>query len=387
MKNDERIIFIPFIHGFGGVERLILALSRYLHKHDLAHKVVCFNQTIDFCSYANWPMIVDEIVCKRNPFHEARALSTYMHAALKSGALPPLFFDLKGAFYAGTLSNINYHIHLTDPPSLLPSEISKFAYSLRDAYASLTPNIAVSPYLMVRAELVHRVNKKGINNALSVIVMTNVIADELYRIYKMKSKIIRPGVENAPFLQSSALTLKDKLRLISVCRLEPNKRIDWVLNAMAGLEFAVVPLSKNIDWSLDIVGDGSMRDRLQTLADQLGISKRVVFHGKIPDLMVEKLFESANLFLMPASQGYGLPALESLARGVPVVLHQESGVSEVLKGSPWVEVFEGNVNSLASAINLMINRIQDDKNIKNTSPIFPLESDWAYEVCKTCGWL
>jgi glycosyltransferase involved in cell wall biosynthesis len=156
---------------------------------------------------------------------------------------------------------------------------------------------------------------------------------------------------------------------------------------MANLEFDIVPLSKNIDWSLDIVGDGSMREPLQTLANHLGISKHVVFHGKIPDLMVEKLFENANLFLMPASQGYGLPALESLARGVPVILHQESGVSEVLRGSPWVEVFEGNVNSLASAINSMINSLRDNKNIKNITPIFPLEDDWAYEVCKTCDWL
>ena len=69
MKNAERIIFVPFIHGFGGVERLILALSRYLYNHGIAHKVVCFNQTIDLAHYADWPMVVDEIACKRNPFY------------------------------------------------------------------------------------------------------------------------------------------------------------------------------------------------------------------------------------------------------------------------------------------------------------------------------
>ena len=33
---------------------------------------------------------------------------------------------------------------------------------------------------------------------------------------------------------------------------------------------------------------------------------------------------------MPAVQGYGIPAIESLQRGIPVLLHRESGVSDIL---------------------------------------------------------
>lgn len=387
MKNAERIIFVPFIHGFGGVERLILALSRYLYNHGIAHKVVCFNQTIEFATYADWPMVVDEIACKRNPVYEVRALSVYMHAAKKRGSLPPLFFDLKGAFYAGTLLNIKYHLHLTDPPSLLPTEISKFAYSLRNAYPTAQRDLVINLYLMVKGEGVHQLNKRGASNALSLIVMSKLIADELKNIYGIKAKIIRPGVDKLPNSQTLAFPLKDKLQIISVCRLEANKRLDWILKALADLESSIEPLSKKIDWSLDIVGDGSVRESLQHLAKQLGISKRVVFHGKITDLMVERLFQGANLFLMPAAQGYGLPALESLARGVPVILHQDSGVSEVLKGSPWVEIFEGDANGLAPAIIMMIDRLRNSKGIKNTAPNFPHESDWAHEVCTLCRWL
>lgn len=386
MKKSERIIFVPFIHGFGGVERLILALSRYLYNHGIPHKVVCFNQTINFSAYADWPMAVDQIVCKRNSCVEAHALSIYIHSAKKNGSPPPLFFDLKGAFYAGTLSNLDYYLHLTDPPSLLPSEVSKFAYSLRNAYIAPGGNLVANPYLRIRGEVVHWLNKRGASNALSVVVMSNVIADELKRIYGVKTRIIRPGIDRRPVPQTSALPLMDKLRFISVCRLEANKRLDWILNALANLETSIEPLSKKINWSLDIVGDGSIREALQNLAIQLGISKRVAFHGKIPDVMVEKLFEKANLFLMPAAQGYGLPALESLARGVPVILHQESGVSEVLKGSPWVEIFKGDAGGLESAISLMIDRLRGD-NIRSNEPIFPSESDWAHELCTLCRWL
>jgi glycosyltransferase involved in cell wall biosynthesis len=310
-----------------------------------------------------------------------------MHAAIKKGSPPPLFFDLKGAFYAGTLLNIKYHLHLTDPPSLLPTEISKFAYSLRNAYPSARKDLVKNPYLMVRGEGVHQLNKRGASNALSLIVMSNLIADELKKIYGIKAKIVRPGVDKLPNSQNLAFPLKDKLQIISVCRLEANKRLDWILKALANLESSIEPLSKKIDWSLDIVGDGSIRESLKHLAIQLGISKRVVFHGKITDLMGNKLFENANLFLMPAAQGYGLPALESLARGVPVILHQDSGVSEVLKGSPWAEIFEGDANSLAQAIIMMIDRLRDNKSIKNTAANFPSERNWAHEVCTLCRWL
>lgn len=385
MKNAEKIIFVPFIHGFGGVERLILALSRYLYNHKIAHRIACFNQTIDLSIYANWPIKIDEIACKRNTLYEVKALYAYMHTKIKNGSPPPLFFDLKGSFYAGTL-NINYYLHLTDPPSLLPSEVSKFAHSLRNAYPSKQKGKVNSPYLMLRGEVVHWLNKRGASNALSLIVMSNAIAEEIKKIYGIKAKIIRPGVNKLPYFQNLAFPVRDKLQIISVCRLEANKRLDWIIKALADLESSIEPLSKKIDWSLDIVGDGSVRESLKHLANQLGISKRVVFHGQITDLMVEKLFQSANLFLMPAAQGYGLPALESLARGIPVILHKDSGVSEVLKGSTWVEIFEGDESELTKAILIMIDRLKNNENTKNSAPNFPSENDWAHEVCALCCW-
>jgi glycosyltransferase involved in cell wall biosynthesis len=387
VKNAERIIFVPFIYGFGGVERLVLALSSFLHKHDIAHKVVCFNQTIDFSTYANWPMTVEELAPQRNPLSEIWALSFYMRAAHENGSPPPLFFDLKGAFYGGCLSGIDYYLHLTDPPSLLPSEISKFALSLRKIYPSLREKSNFSLNLMIRGELVQQINRRGASKALSVIAMSDVIADELHQIYEVKAKIIHPGVEKPTSSLTSSLRIVDKFRIISVCRLEANKRLDWILNALADLESSVVPLSNKIDWSLDVVGDGSMREELQELARQRGIAKRVVFHGKIPDLTVHNLIDDAHLFLMPAVQGYGLPALEALARGVPVILHRQSGVSEVLKGTPWVEIFDGDTVDLGSAINVMVERIGSNDLTKNTMPTFPSEADWAHEICMLCKWL
>lgn len=74
----ERIIFVPFIHAFAGVERLILGLSRFLHENGATHTVVCFSQTIDFASYAKWPLTVHELGPMRNPVAEGWALHRYL---------------------------------------------------------------------------------------------------------------------------------------------------------------------------------------------------------------------------------------------------------------------------------------------------------------------
>ena len=385
MKSSERTIFVPFIHAFGGVERLILGLSRFLYERDIAHSVVCFNQTIDFASYVEWPMMVRELGCRRNPVAEGWALNRYMRAAHASGFPPPLLFDLKGAFYAGMFPSPDFHLHLTDPPSLLPSESSNFAPSLRRVYPSSEREACPGPLKMMRGEIVHLINRRGVASALSVIATTNAIAKELRILYSVEAKLVRQGVRIPPPPPSKGRRVNN-VRMLSVCRLEPNKRLDWILNALAGLESSNLPLSKKIDWNLDLVGDGSKREQLRCLARQLGIAERVVFHGRVSDARLEEIFADADLFLMPAVQGYGLPALEALARGVPIILHWESGVSEILKGTPWAEIIENGTESLASAIGTLVDRLRDGGLEKSSMPVIPTETDWAHEICTLCGW-
>lgn len=379
MSDTQRIIFVPCIHAFGGVERLILALSRFLYDSGLPHTVVCMSDTIDFAKFAYWPMTVHVLTAQRNPISEGYVLNQFMKGA--EGSPAPLLFDLKGAFYAGMFGLSGYHLHLTDPPSLLPSEVSKYAFSVNQNGFVLS----VQPTLLkkLRGEIAHQLNRRGARRAKSVIAMTHTIADELRKLYSVDSVIVRPGVK----LPSSLIShnQQGKLHLFSLCRLEPNKRLDWILNALSQLESS--GLSRKIDWVLDVVGDGTQRDELEVLSVRLGIEHRVVFHGRIPDDKVDVVFANAGIFLMPAVQGYGLPALEALARGVAVVLHKDSGVSEILHGNPWVEIIEDGIEDLALAIDIMIGRISDNQLENCALPEFPHEDEWARNICIKCNWI
>ncbi|MBS1808085.1 MAG: glycosyltransferase family 4 protein [Acidobacteria bacterium] len=377
-------IFTPFIHAFGGAERLILALSQHLHEQNLPHGIVCFRQTINLKSYADWPFEVHQLSPPRHPLAEGRALRWYVRQSHQAGSPPLLIFDLKGAFYAGLASISDYYLHLTDPPSLLPLDISKKGFSVRRLYSQ---NHSMDLFGATRGEIVHRINRRGVRKAKSVIVMTDRISKELQALYSVKPQIIHPGgrIRQTRNLKCNLDT--DRIHILSVCRLELSKRVDWILYALAKLESSDPPLSQRANWVLDIVGEGTQSESLKRLASQLGISSRTVFHNYMPDNDLEQIYSAAHLFVMPAVQGYGLPALEALGRHLPVVMSKESGVVEVLSGTKWVDFIDDNVESLAVSIDRMLDRLSDDGLQLSKLPTFPTEPEWAQRICRFCGWL
>jgi glycosyltransferase involved in cell wall biosynthesis len=176
--------------------------------------------------------------------------------------------------------------------------------------------------------------------------------------------------------------------MLSVCRLEPSKRVSWILRALAALEHAPEPLSERVDWVLDIVGDGSELNDLRHETRQLRLDRRVNFHGRVSDTRLEELYHATRLSLIPAIQGWGLPALESLLRRTPVVLHEQSGVTEILRDSPWVELIRDSGGSdFAAAIERMVGRLRDGTLAKQSLPVVPSDAEWAQAVCSRCGWI
>jgi glycosyltransferase involved in cell wall biosynthesis len=174
--------------------------------------------------------------------------------------------------------------------------------------------------------------------------------------------------------------------MLSVCRIESNKRLDWILRGLAALESAAIPLSQKTDWRLDLAGKGPLLEALQQLATELGIADRVHFLGFVPDRELERLYEQAHLFLMPAVQGYGIPAVEALHRGIPVLLHRDSGVSDILLDTPWATVLTGGPEGIPSTLAAAIEGVLAGGHAEVPLPAIPTEDEWAEQVARLCGW-
>jgi glycogen(starch) synthase len=67
------------------------------------------------------------------------------------------------------------------------------------------------------------------------------------------------------------------------------------------------------------------------LAADLRLGRHVTFTGFLRGPDVQKVFEMADLYVMPSvSEPFGIAPLEALSHNVPVIISKQSGVSEVL---------------------------------------------------------
>lgn len=113
--------------------------------------------------------------------------------------------------------------------------------------------------------------------------------------------------------------------LITVGRLEPEKRIEDILAALA----LVAPHYPMV--GLFIAGEGSERGELERMARKLGLSDKVVFLGERPD--ARALIANAHAFIQASAyEGYGRTLIEAALARVPIITTDVGIVGEVFRG-------------------------------------------------------
>jgi len=114
--------------------------------------------------------------------------------------------------------------------------------------------------------------------------------------------------------------------ILSVSSLVPRKNVDGLLRAFAKLRH-----DHGMSHQLALVGkSGWKAEALLKLAAKLGIAEHVRFLGFVADADLVNLYNQAALFVYPSKyEGFGLPLLEAMNCGVPVVTANRSATAEV----------------------------------------------------------
>jgi glycosyltransferase involved in cell wall biosynthesis len=126
----------------------------------------------------------------------------------------------------------------------------------------------------------------------------------------------------------------------------PHKNLPRLLRAWTAL-----PEGLRVSHRLVLAGGGHAgRPALAALADSLGLGDRVVFPGLIDDADLPALYGGAAALVQPSlDEGFGLPALEAMACGAPVVASRRGALPEVV-GDAGVLVDPEDERALASAL-------------------------------------
>lgn len=111
------------------------------------------------------------------------------------------------------------------------------------------------------------------------------------------------------------------VRIISVARLDRQKDHKTLFRALAGL--------LDYEWTLDLVGDGPLEQRLREEAIRLDIAQRVNFLGLRLD--VAELLSRSHVFVLASNwEGFPLTTLEAMRAGLPVVSTAVGGTAEAI---------------------------------------------------------
>lgn len=174
--------------------------------------------------------------------------------------------------------------------------------------------------------------------AKSIIVDSQYTAQDLSRrlkIEKEKIHAIPLGVETRFFQKCSPHEL-DQVRkqyrlpeqyLLTVAERRPHKNIHGLIQA-----FALFRQMSNLPQRLVIAGKSYVDYHgPQILVEKLGLVDQVQFLDYVEDADLPALYQMADVFLLLSFyEGFGLPVLEAMASGVPVIASNSTALREVV---------------------------------------------------------
>ncbi|MDG6905305.1 MAG: glycosyltransferase family 4 protein [Nitrososphaerota archaeon] len=115
----------------------------------------------------------------------------------------------------------------------------------------------------------------------------------------------------------------DETMVLFVGRLTRQKGCEYLINA-------IPQVPRRLNAKLVVVGDGSLRSELETLAVSAGISK-IMFAGFVSEKELDELYLSSDLLVIPSVyEPFGVVALEAMAAGLPVVASNVDGLGEII---------------------------------------------------------
>lgn len=210
----------------------------------------------------------------------------------------------------------------------------------------------------------------AVKRAKRIIAVSKYTKDDIVKHFKIKPdkvEVIYEGVANLAKNRDTLFTAKlndkkvltgyniDKPFLLYVGNAYPHKNLEGLIKV-----FKEVKKSKP-DLQLVLVGkEDYFYNRVKEYANKLGLTKEVLFPGYVSDEKLEILFQKALAYVFPSFyEGFGLPPLEAMAKGCPVVSSDKSCLPEVL-GEAALYFNPENENEMKSRILKII----EDKKLR-----------------------
>ena len=178
-----------------------------------------------------------------------------------------------------------------------------------------------------------------------------LVSQEYHRIWSERTgssdslTVVPNGIDLSEFpTQYVPQQPENGLKIISISRLVPGKRIADALYALAKL------LDQGIEFKYVSIGEGPERAALEQLAAQLGLTERVSFRGAMPHEVVVRELSASDILLHPSEwESFGITVAEAMAARISVIAARSPGPSDIVEHGVTGFLYEpGDVDVLAN---------------------------------------
>lgn len=165
--------------------------------------------------------------------------------------------------------------------------------------------------------------------AIKVFAISDSTKKDIINQYKINDdniKIISCALNKTIFRPSEQKMIFNK-NLLFVGRLVPRKNIVDLIKIMRLL----VDIDKGFVLNLIGGGENKYEKKLKKRFSKIIPKKNIIFHGKVTDDKLNKLYESSSIFVFTSLvEGFGLVLLEAMSKGLPVIAYNVNGVKDVI---------------------------------------------------------
>lgn len=326
-----RLVLLAYLHGFGGAEKQIVMLANAMA--DRGHDVTLISISADNNCY------------KLNEGVDYLSLPDRCKGILRIGSR---YIDIwKTLRCIKPDITVNYWFQSAYMTAMMKKSVTgKVVYSERGDPGDREYSGVLG--------LIRRLTLPRID---AFVFQSNAAKGYFDKRVQARSVVIpNPVLINAEPCSESETRRKS---IVTIGRLHPQKNQRLLIDA-----FAMVAKGMP-DYSLEIYGDGDLKEELQQRIRDLGLSNRAFLKGT--STHIHKLIRDASLFVL-SSNYEGLPntLLEAMALGIPVIStdYKPGGVSEIIEHgrNGWIAK-RGDAESLAALIAHAIENRSDSARV------------------------
>ena len=277
-----------------------------------------------------------------------------------------------------------YHLPDTNPLPVIRKNIH-IVSTIHDCAEYVVPNRfsfiqslyrrLISRYQAKHSDLIITVSNSSKND----IVKYHGVAEEKVKVIYNGVSILKQG-DRGEISSDGAAISKPQKYILYVGVIEKAKNVELLVKS-----YAELPEELRSEVALVLVGrKGNAYDEVVATIEKKCLQLNVVIHGYLSDKQLAQIYKNALIFAYVSEyEGFGLPVLESMALGIPVLTSNKSSMKEIAENAAILA--ETNVDDIRTKMQKLLVSEKLRKECINSGFNLIKKFDWKKTSIETCG--